>query len=95
MDTKANAYAVLRLCEGDPLYDNSSLDTDISHYIREHMGVTGWPTWRPLYEHIGFDDDQGRDLWHLLEQDDWGKGRVLRVFERMIKEVHGELRVLL
>ena len=89
MDTKANAYAVLELCEEDPDYSNWSLDTDISRHIRSHMGITDWPTWQPLCDHIGFDREQGSLLWALLNEEDWAKERVLYVFAKMVEDVHG------
>jgi hypothetical protein len=91
MDTKANAYAVLELCQNDPNYSNMSLDTDISRHIRNHMGIVDWPTWRPLYEHIGFTDEQGRELWYLLDDEELSKENALFQFERMIEQQHGTL----
>ncbi len=91
MDTKANAYAVLEMCQNDPDYSNMTLNTDISRHIRNHMGIVEWPTWRPLYEHIGFTDEQGRELWSLLDQEDLPKESVLFQFEQMIEHQHGPL----
>lgn len=88
MTPKENAIAVLRLCEDDPEYDNLRLETDIAGHIMQHMGIEKWPTWRPIYEYIGFDMQQGAELWYLLNEE-WPKDRVLRVFHHMIEKAHG------
>lgn len=92
-DTKANAYAVLRLCEADPDYNHEQIEHDITKHIVAHSGIPrmddeGRFNWSLLVAHIGFEENEW-DLWRLL-CDDWlTKEQALAKFARMIVEIHG------
>jgi hypothetical protein len=93
METKTNAYAVLRLCEEDPHYDHKHLTTDICGHIAQHAqtelfddnGAFQWPY---FVNHIGLAEVEW-PLWQLLCEDQLEKHVALRRFAAMILQVHG------
>jgi hypothetical protein len=95
METKANAYAVLKLCLDDPHYSNADLQTDICGHIAKHMGrehfidkETGTFPWSLYVNHIGMAEYEW-PLWQLLLKDWLSKEEALKVFAEMILFVHG------
>jgi hypothetical protein len=92
METKDNAYAVLKLCLESTTYDHNDLDHDICGHIAQHMGVPrvsedGIFRWSSFYNHIGFAEYEWQ-LWQLLNMD-LTKEQALKKFAEMILFIHG------
>lgn len=94
MESKKNAYEVLRLCQADPNYDHEHFETDIIGHVAVHMGQplidpNHRMPWDLYINHIGMAEME-LSMHHLcVVNTDLSKEQALRKFAELILTVHG------
>lgn len=94
MESKRNAYAVLRLCEDDPNYDHEHFETDIIGHVAAHMDqplidANMRMPWGLYINHIGMAEMEYSMHQLCVVHTELSKEAALRWFAELVLAVHG------